>query len=329
MKIGTIGSNFIVDRFINASRLVDNVEIVAAYSRSQEKADAFAKKHNISKTYTSLEAMMKDEEIDTIYVASPNSKHFEQSLLALNNGKHVINEKPFTSTVEEFDILAKAAKENNVMLWEAITNIYTPNLNIMKDNLDKVGKIALVVSNYSQYSSRYQAYLDGEKPNIFMSEFSGGSLMDICVYNIHLVMYLFGKPNDVKYYPNIGPNGIDTSGVLIFTYDDFTATLIGAKDSSSRCFASVQGDKGSLLVDDCSIGIVNNVSFLSHKGEKTNLGVVQNEQHMVYEIQSFQKMFEQKDFNTCYELLDYSRDVVEVMEKARKDAGIYFDADKK
>lgn len=329
MKIGTIGSNFIVDRFINATHLVEGVEIVAAYSRSEEKAKAFAEKHNIKKTYTNLQEMMNDAEIDTIYVASPNSLHYEQTLLALNNGKHVINEKPFTSTLEEFDHLASVAKEKKLLLWEAITNIYTPNLNIMKDNLDKVGKVAIVVSNYSQYSSRHQAYLNGEKPNIFMTEFSGGSLMDINLYNVHLVSYLFGKPNDVKYYANKGPNGIDTSGVMIFTYDDFVATLIGAKDSSSRSFASVQGDKGSLLVDNCSIGIIDNVSFLSHKGEKTNIGVVQNEQHMIYEVEAFQKMFEENDLAQCYEKLDYSRGIVEVMEKARKEAGIYFDADKK
>lgn len=329
MKIGTIGSNFIVDRFISATRLVEGVEIVAAYSRSAEKAEAFAKKHNIAKTYTDLQEMMNDKEIDTIYVATPNSLHYEQTLFALNNGKHVINEKPFTPTVKEFDHLANVAKANNLFLWEAITNIYTPNLNIMKDNLDKVGKVAIVVSNYSQYSSRHQAYLNGEKPNIFMPEFAGGSLMDINLYNVHLVMYLFGKPNDVTYYANKGPNGIDTSGVMIFKYDDFVATLIGAKDSSSRSFASVQGDKGSLLIDDCSMGILDNLSFVSHKGEKTNIGVEQNEQHMVYEVEAFQNMFENKDFTQCYEKLDYSRGIVEVMEKARKEAGIYFDADKK
>ena len=326
MKIGTIGTNFIVDRFIGAAKQVENVEIAAIYSRNQESAKSFASKHSVSKIYCDLDEMMSDPELDTIYVASPNSLHFEHSLMALRHGKNVVNEKPFASNLNEFDLLVNEAKSRNLMIWEAITSIYTPNLNIIKDNLDKCGDVKLITCNFSQHSSRYQAYKNGENPNVFTTEFSGGCLMDINIYNIHFVMYLFGKPNHYHYYPNLGETGIDTSGVMIFEYDDFIATLIGAKDSDTKNFATIQGDQGALVMDDTSIGVCDNVSYRSNKGELTNIGVHQGD-HMTYEINAFEKMLEKEDYDTCYELLEYSREIIEVIETARKEVGIYFAAD--
>lgn len=332
MKIGTIGTGFIVDTFMEAVNIVEDVEVVAVYSRSKEKAEEFAAKYNVAKTYCSMDAMFADDEIDTIYVASPNSLHFPYSLKALQAKKHVICEKPFTSTIEELDTLIAEAKKQNVFLWEAITNIYTPNLNIVKDALNEVGEVRLVTCNFSQYSSRYAAYKQGEYPNVFNPEYSGGSIMDINLYNIHLCMYLFGKPNTFKYYPNIGENRIDTSGVMIFTYDNFVATLIGAKDSASTNYACIQGDEGTIVIDGASTGVCKHVK-LSKTLSKTeqqekNIGINQN-QHMSYELLAFETMLKQKDYATCHELLAYSRDVLTVIETARKDAGIYFSADAK
>ncbi|MEF2608176.1 MAG: Gfo/Idh/MocA family oxidoreductase, partial [Faecalicoccus sp.] len=96
MRVGTIGSGVIVDRMIDAMKQTKDVEVVAVYSRTKEKAEDYAQKHQIEKSYHDLEKMLQDITIDTIYVASPNSLHFEQSKRALQSGKHVICEKPFT-----------------------------------------------------------------------------------------------------------------------------------------------------------------------------------------------------------------------------------------
>ncbi len=332
MKIGTIGTGFIVDTFMEAVALVENVEVIAVYSRKQETAQAFADKYSIQKTYTDMDAMLQDDEIDTIYVASPNSLHFPYSLRALQAKKHVICEKPFASNVEELDVLIAEAKKQNVFLWEAITNIYTPNLNIVKDRLNEVGQVRLVTCNFSQYSSRYAAFKEGNTPNVFSPEFSGGSIMDINLYNIHVCMYLFGKPNTYHYYANIASNGIDTSGVLIFEYDNFIATLIGAKDSASNNYACIQGDEGTIVIDGASTGVCKNVTLsktLSKFDHEAKAIGHEQQQHMSYELVAFEAMRSQNDFATCHELLVYSREVLEVIENARKEAGIYFSADNK
>ena len=110
MRVGTIGSGVIVDRMIDAMKQTKDVEVVAVYSRTKEKAEAYAQKHQIKKSYHDLEEMFQDNNIDTIYVASPNSLHFEQSKKALQAGKHVICEKPFTPTGAQAEELLKGTK---------------------------------------------------------------------------------------------------------------------------------------------------------------------------------------------------------------------------
>lgn len=338
MKIGTIGSGMIVDRFIQAIEMTDGVELVAVYSRGEEKAKEFAQKHNAKKYYVDMDEMLADEEIDTIYVASPNSLHYPQTLKALQAGKHVINEKPFTSTLEECDMLIRTAKENNVFLFEAITTLHLPNYRIIKENLKNIGDIRLVTCNFSQFSSRYGKYKNHEQSNAFDPAFSGGAIMDINVYNIHFTVGLFGKPNSFEYHPNIGYNGVDTSGVMIMKYDNFIATLIGAKDSSSEYLCFVQGDQASIKMSGGSTGVCKDVEIIPLKGDQigvtnpvdssNNIGIDQK-MHMTYEVEEFRDIVNNNDMDKYNALLQHTRDVMEIISTSRIKAGVHFAADKK
>lgn len=338
MKIATIGSGVIVDRFIEAMHMVDGVELVAVYSRDEARAKEFAHKHNIDLFYTDLADMLCDETVDTIYIASPNSLHYEQCLQALQAKKHVICEKPFTSTLNELDHLFAVSRQNNCYLFEAITTIHLPNYKIIKESLNKIGDVRIIQANFSQYSSKYQAYKEGKHVNVFDPSFSGGALMDINIYNIHFVVGLFGKPNKYTYYPNIGYTKIDTSGVIVMEYDTFIASLTGAKDSSSDFIASIQGDQGSIRVSGLSSGVCNHVTFAPLRGDRIgakvtdtsdiNLGIEQV-MHMSYEVQAFQDIIDNKDTQSYEKLLQHSHDVMEVLYNARIQANIVFDADTK
>ena len=338
MKIGTIGSGMIVDRLIQAIEMTDGVELAAVYSRGEEKAKDFAQKPNAKKYYVDMDEMLADEEIDTIYVASPNSLHYPQTLKAVQAGKHVINEKPFTSTLEECDMLIRTAKENNVFLFEAITTLHLPNYRIIKENLKNIGDIRLVTCNFSQFSSRYCKYKNHEQSNAFDPAFSGGAIMDINVYNIHFTVGLFGKPNSYEYHPNIGYNGVDTSGVMIMKYDNFIATLIGAKDSSSEYLCFVQGDQASIKMSGGSTGVCKNVEIIPLKGDQigvtnpvdssNNIGIEQA-MHMTYEVEAFRDIINNNDMDKYNALLQHTRDVMEIISTSRIKAGVHFAADKK
>lgn len=325
MKIGTIGTGFIVDAFLAAVDSTDEAVCTAMYSRKQETAKTLADKYEISTIYTSLDELFEDNEVEVVYVASPNSLHYYHAKQALEHGKHVICEKPFTSTVKELDTLIALAKQKNLMLFEAITTIHLPNFQLVKENLDKLGQIKLVQCNYSQLSGRYNALLAGETPNVFNPEFSGGSLVDINIYNLHFVMNLFGSPEQISYTANKHANGIDTSGVLVLNYPDFIAECAGAKDTNSMNFALIQGEKGYIHVENGANGCRR---VLLHTGtSKVELNSQTTTNNLYYELVAFKDIFNRKDYDQCYQLLDYSHSVLEQVVAARNDAGIKFAAD--
>ena len=168
MNVATIGSGVIVDRMIEAMRLDGRYNLYCVYSRTQERAKEFADKHGIQKYYTDMEEMLNDENVDIVYVASPNSLHYKQSKMALEHKKYVINEKPFTPTLKECNELFEIAKKNGVYIFEAITNVHLPNYQIIKENLSNCGNIKMVQCNFSQYSSKYQRYKDHIQTNAFL-----------------------------------------------------------------------------------------------------------------------------------------------------------------
>lgn len=325
MKIATIGTGSIVDAFLSAAQQVEGITTVAMYSRKESTALPLAQKYNISKIYTELEALLADPSIDIVYVASPNSLHFDHAYLALQHGKHVICEKPFTSTTVELEILTQYAKQHNLMLFEAITTIHLPNYKLIKEQLNKLGSIKFVQCNYSQYSRKYDELLAGGTPNVFNPKFSGGALSDINIYNIHFVMNMFGKPTHIHYTANKHENGIDTSGVAVLTYPNFIASCVGCKDTKSENFVLIQGENGYIHVLNGANGCAK---VLVHVGDEVQEYNVQNNPNwLYYELTDFQKIFEEKDYNACYELLHYSHDVVETLVTARQSAGIVFEAD--
>ncbi|MFE6075370.1 Gfo/Idh/MocA family protein [Paenibacillus sp. NPDC057886] len=326
MKIATIGTGFIVDAILSAVQALDHVTCTAIYSRKRETAQPLADKYAIDTIYTDLDSLYTASNVDFIYIASPNSMHYEQAYQALQHGKHVICEKPFTSTRQEAETLIALAKEKNLMLFEAISNIHLPNVQIVQEQLPRLGELKFIQCNYSQYSSKYNQLLAGEIPNVFNPEFSGGALMDINIYNLHLIQKLFGSPESVSYTANKHANGIDTSGVLVLSYPTFIAESVGCKDTNSMNFVLIQGENGYLHV----VGGANGCKEIRLQvgNEPVEEFNVQDEPNwFYYEWEAFRDMYTNGDYERCYELLDHSRSVMNTMTEARKDAGIVFAAD--
>lgn len=326
MRVATIGSGFIVDRMIQTIQEVDGLELYCVYSRTEEKAKEYAKKHGANVYYWNLEEMLKDPLVDIVYVASPNSLHYSQSKLALEYGKHVLCEKPFVPSVNECEELFDLAQEKGVYILEAITNIHVPNYKIVQDNLSRVGQLKMIQCNFSQYSSRYLKYKNHEQTNAFDPKFNGGSLMDINVYNLHFVIGMFGEPLRVHYFKNVGYNGIDTSGIVILEYKDFLVECTGAKDSSSPNTVYLQGDEGTLIVSGISNGVVEHVHFNSPQKDRIgtksednreNLGVDQGN-HMVYECKDFVEILKGKNQALYEYCCKETKMVVKVLEELNK-----------
>lgn len=325
IKLGTIGSGPIVHWMLDAVKMVESISCQAVYSRKEETGRALADTYGVEKVYTDLEEMLEDEELNFIYIASPNSLHYEQIKLALAHDKNVICEKPFCPRRSEVEEVIALAKEKHLFLVDAVPTAFLPNFEIVRQQLPKVGKIKLVLCNYSQYSSRYDQVLDGKVPNVFNPEFAGGCLQDINFYNVYFNVALFGKPLAAKYYPNIFPGLADTSGIMMMQYDGFVSSSAGAKDTWGVNYAQIEGEQGYIYIRDGSNGIAE-VRVVTKAGEET-LNLQDSPNRWYYEVQSMTKMILAGDYEKFYEQLDTTVDVITTIEEARKDAGILFPGD--
>ncbi len=325
ITLGTIGSGVIVHSILDNVIRNDGIELNAVYSRSAEKAKNLANEYGCKKTYTDIDAFLADDEINTVYIAIPNLLHYEYTKKALLSGKNVICEKPFTTKYSHAKELSDIASDRNLFLVEAAPTSFLPNFNILKDSLDKIGQLKLVMSNYSQYSSRYDAVLRGEKPAIFDPEYAGGCLMDINFYNVLLNVLLFGKPKKATYHANLYPGLSDTSGVMVMEYEGFISTNAGAKDTFGTNFFQIEGEKGYIYIENGSNGI-KSVRVVTKESDDTY-----NEQpdpdRWYYEIRELTRIFLTDDTKEMKKRLATTLETVEIIEKSRKEAGIIFPGD--
>ncbi len=274
--------------------------------------------------YSDFDLMLAEADIDTVYVAVPNSIHHDFARRALLAGKNAIVEKPLVSNVEEARDLAAIARSRDLLLYEAISTLYLPNYLRIRELLPQIGDVKVVSLNYSQYSSRYDAFRSGSVLPAFDPACSGGAMMDLGLYNVHYAMGLFGAPVAARYRANV-EKGIDTSGVMELDYPSFKVTSVAAKDCAAPARIVIQGTKGYILQDTPA----NNCGPVTlHLNDGTESVCSENPEYQwESEFRAFMAGIDAHDAEGCYRMLDHSVAVSDVMTTARRAAGIRFAAD--
>ncbi|MDU1889493.1 MAG: Gfo/Idh/MocA family oxidoreductase [Dysgonomonas sp.] len=326
LRFGVIGTNFIVDKVLEAARLDPRFELAAIYSRTQAQADAFAEKHNIPHTFTSLEELAASPLIDAVYIASPNSLHASQSILMMNHGKHVLCEKPFASNVCEAKAMIEASQRNNVTLMEAMKPSTTPNFMAIKNNLDKIGTIRRYFSCYCQYSSRYDRLKAGELMNAFDPNLSNGAVMDLGVYTIYPMVVLFGRPKKISATGLKLSTGVDGQGAVNFEYDGMNATILYSKIADSALPSEIQGEEGTIVAD--RINIINEVTLKMRNGDTKVISTPNPTHEYFYEIAQFIDLVEQDRIESDINTHENSLITIEIIDEIRRQLGVVYPADK-
>ncbi|NOH98253.1 Gfo/Idh/MocA family oxidoreductase [Vibrio sp. 99-70-13A1] len=327
IRLAVIGTNWITQKFVQAALGTAKFELCAVYSRSlssaKDFADEFLTASNNIHLFDSLDELAKAENVDAIYIASPNSLHAEQAMLMMDHGKHVICEKPIASNIEQALQTVECAERNQVVLFEAYKSEFLPNFKRIKAGLSKIGRLHKAHLSYCQYSSRYQKYLNGENPNTFNPQFSNGSMMDIGFYCVSAAVALFGKPTKVQASGVLLDSGVDGHGDAIFSYPEFTVTLSHSKVSDSNQPSEIQGENGSIIIDH--IAECTKVTIEYRDGKTEDLSVKQAENSMSYEAEEFARRIQLKDLTRDKRALIVS----EVTTEMRKQLGVHFPADDK
>ncbi len=252
IRLGTVGTSTITAWFLNACKLTQRYRLVACCSRDAARGAAFRAEFGFMKSYQSPAQMALDPDIDAVYIATPNALHVAQSKLFLEHGKHVICEKPITTSAQEYSELLQLAQRNGLIYMEAMISRYSPGRAILKDALSEIGRIAHARIDYSQRSSRYDAFMAGSPVNIFDMSLAAGTLMDLGVYCIYGALDLLGMPENIMAAASILHNGADGSGSAILTYPDYLATLTYSKIGQSAAGTEIIGDQGVIRIGSIS-----------------------------------------------------------------------------
>lgn len=325
IRFATIGTNFVVEWFLKCTEQVEDLQYNGTYSRNIEKAEQFAKEHNGNLVFDDLEKLAKSKDIDAVYIASPNSLHYEQAKLMIKNNKHVLIEKTITSNLRELDELCQLAKENNVVIMEAMRSVHSPGFFAIKDAVKKIEPVRRVEFQYCQYSSRYDKYKNGIIENAFNPAFSNGALTDIGVYCVHPLVKLFGMPNEIKATATILPDSIDGQGTITCLYDGMIADISYSKITNGRIPSQIQGEKGTLLIED--IPNPRKIRIIYNDGHEEKIeNIPQNDLNLEYEAWEWAELINKGGFNDKH--IKYSIMCIKVMDEARRQQNIVFPADK-
>ncbi len=322
INVGIIGSGFIVPVFINVSKLYKEFHLRAIWGRHEEKILAF--KDEVDYCTTDLEEILSDKEIDVIYVALPNAVHYTYAMKALQHGKHVILEKPFTVTYKAAKKLIDYAKKHELIIFEAVVTIHNPTYKKAMKEIPALGDVRMVACNFSQYSRRYDRFKRGEILPAFDVKMAGGALMDLGVYNIHFVTGFFGMPKKVHYHANV-EKGVDTSGVLVMDYGNFKATCIAAKDCKTQSYGLIEGDRGYLR-NDTTCSVCGHFTLKLNDGRMKEFEQKDQAEFgsWQYELKEFVRLYRKKDLAKAQEYNRQTLIVAKVLEQAITSAGLNY-----
>ena len=317
MNLSIIGTGKIVHEVLPVIADTEGISIRSIWARehSLAKAQALAKEFNIPLATTDYASVLTDPQVDTVYIALINSVHYSYALQAIQAGKHVILEKPACLCYRELQHLATEARQRGLMLFEAVTLLHLPAFHLLcTELLPQLGTLCHVECNYSQRSTRLDAYLRGNVLPAFDPETGGGALMDINIYNLHFVLALLGQPLSVHYYCHRGYNGIDLSGTAVLEYGEQFALCTGAKDTDAPSFGLLQGDNGWLRIDG-PVSTMSAITLCLHGQQPRQIPLPSVSHRLAPEFLAFADILHRKDFDTMNQLLDHSLAVMKVVDK--------------
>lgn len=323
IRLGIIGTNQISHRFMGAVREIPDLHLNAVYSRSACTGEQFARKYGCSIVYTSLKELAESGQVDAVYIASPNSCHAEQAVMMLRAGKHVLCEKPVAASLEETEQMIKAARENHVVLLEAMRSVHDPGFLKLQELIPMVGTVRRVTFTYCQYSSRYDRFKQDEVLNAFNPELANAALMDIGVYCVHPLVSLWGMPENIVCASLFLSNGMEGMGSVIASYPDMLAELQYSKITDGALPSQIQGENGVILID--KITDIRKLELILRDGTGRQIEIPKKENNMYYEAEVFVKLILGKLDDAILRLYD-RRTLweMELMDKIRSKAGIRF-----
>lgn len=316
---GIIGLGNIANKFAQDVLIIPDAKLYAVASRSQEKANEFASKYNVTKAYISYEALVKDSNIDAVYIATPHALHKENTLLCLEHGIAVLCEKPFAMNAEEVKQMIAKAKEKNVLLMEALWTYFLPHYQYILKELknETYGKIEKLEADFGFFRE-----FDDSK-RLFKKSLGGGSLLDIGIYPIFSALSTLGVPNGTKANATFFDNGADSSCNMTFSYKD------GAKAELKSTLLEKTPTEAVFYCENGTIKLnggffMPTTVTITSNGKKETLDFTDKANGYKYEILHFNELIRQGKTESDIMSFEFSQQLIKLLDEVRQQINLKY-----
>lgn len=248
IKWGVMGCGGIAGTFASDLPLTKYGQLAAVGSRSKAKAKKFAAQHGAARAYGSYEELAADPEVDVVYVATPHPMHMDNTLLAIEHGKHVLCEKPIAMNAKQTRRMIAAAQRKGVFLMEAMWTRFFPAMGRLRTWLAE-GRIGNVMAIEADFGISFDF---GPKHRIFNPALGGGALLDLGIYPVSLASMVVGaQPEKITSTVHKHKTGVDDHAVIVFTYTDgATAAISTSSTVRLKNEARIFGTEGAITVHE-------------------------------------------------------------------------------
>lgn len=250
LRWAIMGPGSISVEFLKDIRLA-GLHVTAVGSRSLDRAKAFAAEHSISRAHGSYEDLVADDEVDIVYIATTNNAHFGNAKLALEAGKHVLLEKPFTLDAAQATELVRISRSKNLFLMEAMWTRFLPNHTALFEKLGEglIGEPLYMFADHNQNLPKHSF------PRLHDPALGGGSLLDLGVYPISLAHRIFGNPDKIQASASLMAGNVDESMGAMFDYSGGRQALVHSSvQSAGPVKAFILGTSGRIEMDKSFYG---------------------------------------------------------------------------
>ena len=322
-NVGIIGAGWIADKMAEALAPLEDYCVYAIASRSLDKAEAFAQKWDIPVAYGSYEELVKDKDVDLVYIATPHSHHFPHTMLALEHNKPVLVEKAFTANAAEAKILLQTAKEKGVFITEAIWTRYMPLSHKVKEIMESgiIGEPRLLTATL--------CYMMEFKERILRPDLCGGALLDLGVYAINFARMYFGT-DIVKTVSNcqLGKTGMDMQECISLSFaDGKMANLQAGTLTLNDRQGIINGTEGYIRVDNINcphvVEVYRNYELVARYTKPEDM--VNGYEYQVFECR---RCIEAGELESPMMPHEETLSIMEQMDALRKEWGVVYPMDK-
>ncbi|MBD9151043.1 MAG: gfo/Idh/MocA family oxidoreductase [Lachnospiraceae bacterium] len=296
-----------------------NKRLYAVANRTHQKALDFAERYGVQKVYDQIDEVFEDEAVDIIYITSPHNTHYEFMKKALEHGKHILVEKSITLNSRELDEMIALAAEKKLVLAEAMTIWHMPIYKKLWEIVQsgQLGKVQIITMNFGSFKEYNMLN------RFFNMNLAGGAMLDIGVYALSIVRsFMEEKPEDIVSQWKASPTGSDEQAtILLKNKQEQMATVALSMHSKQPKRAMISCEKGYIEIMEYPRAD-KAVIVDAESGERTEIESGENANALYYEMMYMEQAVRSGDASNMQ--LQYSKDVMDIMTKLRKDWGMKY-----